>query len=85
MDGQMTFKDVEKNKWYDRKGRVHEAPEWVNEERCGNCQFWQILDEYDQPPNGWGVRGLCGSHRGQNRYTTSQTSYCMDYQGKEGL
>lgn len=79
MIGQMTLAEVQKSWYFDRKGRKETAPEWVDEERCGNCQYWQILPEYDQPPCGWGTRGLCGSHQSQNQYTTSQTSYCQEY------
>ena len=82
MDGQMTFEEVQKNRFYDRNGHVMSCPEWVDEERCGNCKYWQILDVYQQPPCGWQVRGLCGSHRGRNQYTTAQTSYCDDYEEK---
>lgn len=80
MNGQMTLAEVQKSWFFERNGRKKVAPEWVNEERCGNCKHWQILDEYDQPPCGWGVRGLCGSHQCQNRYTTAQTSYCQEYE-----
>ena len=83
MTGQMTFTDVIQNRFYDRDGRVKLVPEWVKDERCGNCRYWQILPEYDQPPCGWGVRGLCGSHQNQNRYTTAQTSYCQEYGAKQ--
>lgn len=82
MTGQMTLTEMIKNGFYDRKGRIESAPEWVNAERCGNCAYWQILPEYDQPPCGWGTRGLCGGHRSQNRLTTAQTSYCQEYKEK---
>ena len=68
-------------RFYDRNGRIREAPEWVNEKRCGNCKYWQILPAYDQPPNGWGTRGLCGEHRSRNQFTTAQTSYCQEWKG----
>lgn len=77
---QITLDDLQKYIFYDRSGRTKKCPEWVDEERCGNCQNWTILPEYDQPPNGWGVRGLCG--RTQNRYTVSQTSWCQKYEEK---
>ena len=79
-EGQMTIGDYIRSKFYDHDGRVRSAPEWVKEERCGNCRFWQILPEYDQPPNGWGTRGLCGSHVSKNQYTTAQTSYCQEFE-----
>lgn len=83
MDGQFTLRDILQGKFYDRNGRIRECPEWVHEKRCGNCKFWQLLPEYDQPPCGWGVRGLCGSHQSRNQYTTSQTSVCQEWEGRE--
>lgn len=76
---QITMQQAMNSRFYDRKGRLQAAPDWVNDERCGNCQYWQLLPECDQPPCGWGVKGLCGGHRSQNRNHTSQTSYCQDY------
>ena len=81
--GQMTFTDIALGRFFDRHGRLEECPEWVKDERCGNCAYWQILPEYDQPPCGWGVRGLCGSHQCQNQYTTSQTSYCQEWRAAD--
>jgi hypothetical protein len=83
MDGQMTLSDFILSRWFDRYGDAKQAPEWVSEERCGNCSMWTILDEYEQPPSGWGVKGLCGSHRGKNQYKTNQSSYCQDFKRKE--
>ena len=77
---QMTLSGYMHTRYYDRKGRTGEAPDWVKEERCGNCKHWQLLPEHEQPPCGWGVKGLCGGHRSQNRHATSQTSYCMEFE-----
>lgn len=82
MKGQMTLTDIISQQFFDRFGNTKTIPGWVSETRCGNCQFWQLLPEYDQPPNGWGVRGLCGSQRSRNMYTTAQTSYCQEWKGK---
>lgn len=79
----MTMQQVMNSRFYDRNGRIRETPEWVNEKRCGNCQFWQLLPEYEQPPNGWAVRGLCGSPISQNMFSTSQLSYCQEYKQNE--
>lgn len=81
-EGQMTLADVQRDMFFDRHGHSKPAPAWVNKKRCGNCQYWQILPEYDQPPCGWGTRGLCGGHESQNRYTTAQTSYCQEWRNK---
>ena len=83
MTGQMTFTDAIQNRFYDKNGRIKLVPEWVKDKRCGNCQYWQILPEYEQPPCGWGVRGLCGSHECQNQFTTAQTSYCQEYRVRQ--
>ena len=74
------MEDVISDRFYDRNGRIRECPEWVNEKRCGNCRFWQILPEYDQPPNGWAIRGLCGSHISKNQFTSAQTSFCQEWE-----
>ena len=80
---QITISNYMHNLFFDRNGKTRQAPEWVEEERCGNCEYWQLLPEYDQPPNGWGIRGLCGSHQCQNQFTTSQTSYCQEFKRGE--
>ena len=79
---QLSFDKVIQGRFYDRDGRIKECPEWVKDRRCGNCQHWQILDVYDQPPCGWQVRGLCGSPEGRNEYTTAQTSFCEEWEAK---
>lgn len=83
MNGQITLDDYQQSKYFDRHGHVKECPEWVGKKRCGNCKYWQILPEYDQPPCGWGIRGLCGSHVSRNQYTTSQVAYCQEWEKKE--
>ena len=80
---QITINEWMHTLYYDRNGKTMTAPEWVDNERCGNCQFWNILPETDQPPEGWGVKGLCGSHRGMNMYRTSQCGYCGDFKYKD--
>lgn len=76
MKGQMTLTDIISQQFFDRYGNIKDLPPWVSETRCGNCQNWQLLPECDQPPNGWGIRGLCSG------YTTSQTSYCEEWRGR---
>lgn len=76
MTGQITLADVIQDQFFDRCGNRVPLPAWVHDERCGNCQFWEMLPESDQPPYGWGVKGFC---RG---YKTSQTSYCQEWKGK---
>ena len=76
MNEQITLAEVLQNQFFDRFGNRKPLPAWVNDERCGNCQNWQLLPEDEQPPNGWGIRGLCSG------YTTAQTSYCQEWKGK---
>ena len=82
MDGQITMQQAMNSRFYDRNGKLKEAPEWVNEKRCGNCIYWQLLTKDEQPPEGWGVKGACGSYRGKGQYMTSQTGYCGDWHEK---
>lgn len=79
---QMTLDAYLKRKMYNRDGTTDEAPEWTRDERCGNCKYWQLLDKDAQPPCGWGVKGLCGEHRSQNRLRTDQFSWCQMYEYK---
>lgn len=80
MTGQMDFSDLRKKQWYERSGRVTAAcPSWTNEKRCGTCEYWTLLTKDEQPPEGWGVFGLCGSHRGRNEHQTNQHGYCQDW------
>lgn len=81
MNGQMTLADVIQDQFFDRCGNRRPLPPWVNEKRCGNCQFWELLPEYDQPPNGWGIRGICNGYS-RAQYLTSQTSCCQKWKGK---
>lgn len=79
---QMTIKGALLDKMYNRDGSTYFAPEWIRKDRCGNCKMWTMLLKEDQPPEGWGVFGLCGSHRGKNQYKTTQSSYCQEYECK---
>ena len=83
MTGQLSINDYMRSLYYERDGKTRTAPHWVNEERCGNCQYWTLLQKEEQPPEGWGVKGLCGSHRGMNMYCTNQIGYCGDFKYKE--
>ena len=77
--GQITLTNYVRSLYFERDGKMIQAPAWVNEKRCGNCLYWTILLKEDQPPCGWGVKGTCGSHRGQNMQKTDQGSYCDDF------
>ena len=83
MNEQLTLTDMLVNTYYDRNGRLTSCPDWVHEQRCGNCLYWQRLTKDEQPPEGWGVKGACGSHRGMGVHQTSQTGYCQDWRLKE--
>ena len=67
---------------HDRKGNLHPAPSWMNKERCENCSNWQFSPT--QPPDGWGIKGFCTSHRGQGR-EVGATSYCQDFKENKDL
>lgn len=41
MNEQITMQQAMNARFYDRNGKLKEAPEWVNEKRCGNCMYWQ--------------------------------------------
>jgi len=64
---------------FNRDGSKRTAPSWVQEKRCENCKYWVLLPECDQPAAGWGVKGVCTSHRGQGKYKTDGFSYCDDH------
>ena len=64
---------------YNRHGEKVPAPEWAPKERCANCKYWAILAECEQPADGWGIKGICTSHRGQGRYRKDAFSYCQDH------
>jgi hypothetical protein len=70
------------NAWFNRDGTMTIAPKWVRGDRCGNCDKWQILPIEEQPPDGWGVMGLCGSHMSKNKQKTSQSSFCQEFKNK---
>ena len=82
MNGQITMQQAMNSRFYDRNGRIREIPEWVNEKRCGNCIYWQMLSKDEQPPAGWAVRGACGSYMSKGQFTTSQLSYCQEWHEK---
>ena len=82
MNEQITMQQAMNSRFYDRKGKLVEVPEWVNEKRCGNCIYWQRWSKDEQPPAGWGVKGTCGNYRGPGHYNTAQTSYCQEWKEK---
>ena len=82
MNEQITISDVMAARFYDRNGKIVKCPEWVEEKRCGNCIYWQMLSKDEQPPSGWAVRGSCGSYMSKGQFTTSQTSYCQEWHEK---
>ena len=87
MEEQLSLDSYMKGFTRDRKGNLYTAPEWMREERCENCKYWEILPVEEQPPDGWGVKGQCNCvHEPEmmkNGYwKTNTTSYCRDYVGK---
>lgn len=85
MDGQISITDYQNSLSYDRRGRTRETPKWVDAERCNNCVYWDLDPVDDQPPDGWGVKGLCQFiHEGQRGgyQHTGQWSYCQDWRSK---
>lgn len=84
---QMTLSRYASGQTHDRRGKVHQAPEWMDEERCENCKYWEILPVELQPPDGWGVKGQCNCvHEPEmmkNGYwQVGKTSCCQDYKAK---
>ena len=77
------FEAIESSKdlTVDRYGRMYESPFPLNKERCENCQSWTLLPTADQPPCGWGVKGICanGVRRTGKIVHTSKSSYCDDF------
>ena len=90
MDGQITifdyFSQKTEDKWFDRRGNLVPAPDWVRPDRCQKCVFWEMDLLDDQPPDGWGVYGTCHYLReGQRGYNhTGQNSYCGEYKQASG-
>ena len=82
MEGQITLQQTMNSRFYDRNGKLYEVPEWVNQERCGNCIYWQRWSTDEQPASRHGVKGTCGNYRGLGHYTTAQTSYCQEWKEK---
>lgn len=82
MTGQITMQDMMSGRFYDRNGKIRECPAWVSEKRCGNCIYWQQISKDEQPPDGYGVKGACGSYRGKGQFITVQTSFCQDWHEK---
>ena len=78
MSGQISISDYLGNMTHDRDGSLRPAPEWMDERRCENCNYWMILAKEHQPATGWGVYGQCTSHRHRGHEVT-QTSYCDDF------
>lgn len=79
MDGQISITDYMASRTFDRNGREYEAPAWMRPDRCENCKYWERLPAEDQPPDGWGVMGMCCTihdPRQVGYQNTSKTSYC---------
>lgn len=68
--------------WYNRDGSIRDCPKWAREDRCGCCSKWQLLPLDEQPPEGWGVHGLCGSHFSKNKHKTSQSDGCNEFENR---
>ena len=79
MEGQMTIRDYEASYHHDRYGRKKPCREWMRSERCGTCKHWQMLPTDEQPPCGWGVKGICQTihdPRQEGYHNTDELSYC---------
>lgn len=83
MDSQITLSEfVNDSVFYNRDGTITECPKYARHDRCGRCARWQLLPLDEQPPDGWGVHGLCGSHLSKNKNKTTQTDYCSEFKDK---
>ena len=54
---------------------------WMHDERCETCSHWTVNIPSDQPPDGWGVYGLCSELTAINHreHKTAANSYCEFY------
>ena len=77
---QLTLSQYLNDRCFNRDGSIGEAPSWAREDRCGNCKHWEILPKEEQPPCGWGVKGICYSRRSKGQTRPSQDSYCMEHE-----
>ena len=85
MKGQITITDYMSDRTHRRDGSLHDAPAWMDKDRCENCRYWEILPVEQQPPSGWGVKGQCNcSHEPEmmekGYWTVSSISYCDDFE-----
>lgn len=67
------------NMTQDERGELIAAPEWMKEERCENCSFWTWLPKKPGQSDGWGIKGACSRHRGQE---TGKSDYCQSFTNK---
>lgn len=82
MDGQISISEYTKEAcWYNRDGSVRKAPEWARNDRCGMCARWELLPKIEQPPDGWGVHGICSAHWSRGNQT-SQSDFCNEFKDK---
>lgn len=91
MTEQLTIADYQKRRTYERDGSTYEAPEWMDDERCETCKYWELLPKDEQPPAGWGVKGQCNflhtnwdGTRQTEYQNTGKTSYCQEWEGRYG-
>lgn len=76
---QMSIADLDYT--YNRDGSARPA-DGLNPRRCENCIYWELLPKEDQPPAGWGVKGLCKfihSDKQHGYQRTGQRSYCQEF------
>lgn len=54
---------------------------WMHDERCETCSHWLLSIPADQPPDGWGVYGMCGELTAihHKEYRCESHSYCEQY------
>lgn len=85
MDGQMNITEYMSSITYDRYGRPHKTPAWMDKPRCETCKHWDRLPTEDQPPDGWGVKGQCGvihDPKQTGYQNTDGCSWCCRYEGR---
>ena len=85
MDGQITLTEAISSVTYDRYGRPHKTPAWMDKPRCETCKHWDRLPVDDQPPDGWGVKGQCDVIHDASQIgyiNTDGCSWCCRYEGR---
>ncbi len=82
-DGQYYDRSYRNDMTIYKHNKYHKAEKWVMEkpERCERCLCWMVCPDDEQPPDGWGIKGLCShwtAETGQ-KYKTDATSACEEF------